>query len=405
MRTAVGAGVLGLLLAGSASAGGTALTQAIEAGEAALGLRYRFEHVRQEGYAEDARASTLRLRLGYETGSWRRWKAVAELDYVGEILFDEFDSGGGTSPDRIRYPLVADPEGADLNQLYAELVPAPGWRWRFGRQRILLDDQRFVGGVGWRQNEQTYDAVSVAATVLDRVELFYGFVANANRIFGDRVPAGDHRMATHLVNARIAIGGTIALTPYLYRIDNDDDPAASTSTAGVRIAGSRAFGAQTLEWVADVAHQRDAGGAPAEFETEYFRLDLRWRFPGGLDLGAGLESLGGRRDRPGGAFRTPLATLHAFQGWADQFTATPDAGVRDLFAKAWYMRGPWRLEAAWHDFSAESGGQDYGKELDLAAGRQLGDRYAVLLKAAFFDASGDAFRDTDKLWLMLTAAW
>ena len=134
---------------------------ALTTGKAHVNLRYRYERVDQDNFSENADASTLRFRLNYATGSWKRWTGFGEFDYIGEIFIDDFNSGAGTSPDRTQYPVVADPQGADLNQLYLDYQPGEKARLRFGRQRINLDNQRYVGGVGWRQNEQTYDGFNL----------------------------------------------------------------------------------------------------------------------------------------------------------------------------------------------------------------------------------------------------
>jgi len=95
--------------------------------------------------------------------------------------------------------------------------------------------------------------------------------------------------------------------------------------------------------------------------------------------------------------------LHAFQGWADQFLVTPDAGVDDLYATVKYAYAKWNLQLTYHDFAAQAGNAAWGSEIDVSGGRSFGDRYGVLLKAAFFDADDAPFVDVDKVWLMLTA--
>jgi hypothetical protein len=108
---------------------------------------------------------------------------------------------------------------------------------------------------------------------------------------------------------------------------------------------------------------------------------------------------------PGAAFRTPLATLHAFQGWADQFLVTPDSGVVDWYGSFSYKSKSWEWDAAYHHFSPEDGAGSFGRELDLSATRPLGDRYVLTFLAAFFDGRSPGFSDAMKAWLMLTAAW
>ncbi len=380
----------------------TDLATAITSGDAGLDLRYRYEFVDQDSFTEDASASTLRLRLNYKTGAWYHWSGFVEFDHVAEVLVDDFNSGMGTSGlNRARYPVVADPDGSDLNQLYLQYAPSDEWQARIGRQRILLDDQRFVGGVGWRQNEQTYDSLSVTYEGVESLQLFYAYVANVNRIFGSEVPAGDHDQDTHLLNANFKLNADWSVVGYAYLIDNDDAASFSTNTLGARLQGKFALGDGQAAVLADVARQSDAANAPASFDADYIRLQGTWG-KDALSLGIGYESLGSDN---GQGFRTPLATLHAFNGWADQFLATPATGLEDLYFKASYGIDAWNLQFVYHDFSAESGGGDYGSEIDLSAARTLGGRYTLLLKLAAFNADSTSYTDTTKAWLMLGAGF
>ena len=62
-----------------------------------------------------------------------------------------------TTNGKTTYPAVADPETYEINRLQLTNTRIPMTTVTLGRQRIVLDDQRFVGNVGWRQNEQTFD--------------------------------------------------------------------------------------------------------------------------------------------------------------------------------------------------------------------------------------------------------
>ncbi len=373
---------------------------AITDGKASLAFRYRYEFVDQDSFDDDAHASTLRLRLNYATAEYQGWSGLVEFDYVGELWPKDFNSGQGTSsPGRGQYPVVADPDGSDLNQLYLQYASGNDWRGRLGRQRILLDDQRFVGGVGWRQNEQTYDALNFKYDGLDRTSISYSYVAAVNRIFGSSVPAGKHDHNTHLLNARVDLDENFKVIGYAYLIDNDDASPASTDTFGLRIEGGLDLGAGKLALLGEVATQSDAGDNAASFDTDYYRLQAIWK--GGLwTAGLGYEVLGSDN---GQGFRTPLATLHAFNGWADQFLGTPPDGLEDLYFRLGAKVAKWSFEGRYHDFGAEATSEDYAREIDLVAKRPLGERYDLLLKAAFFDAKSANFEDVTKFWLMLSA--
>ena len=399
----LGLAAAGLALAGAAPAGEGNFAEAIGSGDAGIDLRYRYEFVDQQSFAEDAHASTLRLRLNYKTGTWGSgWSGFAEFDNIFEVILNDYNSGAGTSsPRRDAYPVVADPKGPDLNQLYLQYAPNDDWQARVGRQRILLDDHRYVGNVGWRQNEQTYDAFSVRYKGLAGADIFYSYVANANRIFGNEVPAGDHRQDTHLLNGSFKLNDAWKLIGYAYFIDNEDAPAFSTGTLGIRASGSIKAGESSINLLGELATQSDNANNPANFDTDYFRFQADWIIDT-ISFGAGFESLG---SDDGNAFRTPLATLHAFNGWADQFLATPPAGLDDLYLKLGFKPGNWNLQLIYHDFSAETGSGDFGSELDVSAQRKLGDRYGLLLKLADFRADDAPYVDTMKFWVMLTASY
>jgi hypothetical protein len=377
------------------------IADAVTSGEAHVGFRYRFENVDQDGFADDANASTVRLRLNYKTGSWQNWSGFVEFDYITELLFTDFNSLGGSSPERNRYPVVADPKGPDLNQLYLDYNPSGQSKLRLGRQRIILDNARFVGNVGWRQNPQTYDALGFTYTGWANTELFYSYVTTVRRIFGNDVPAGRHDNDTHLLNVKVKLSDDWDVIPYLYMIDNKDAAAFSTTTFGARLTGNIPVGDSKLNLVAELATQSDAANNPVSYDAEYFHVAATWPVNKSLTLGAAFESLGGDQSVAGASFRTPLATLHAFQGWADRFLATPGAGVDDFFVTAKYKYGVWNFTGVYHDFSAESGSADWGTELDLSVGRKISDRYGLLFKAAFYDADQHA-TDTNKFWIMFT---
>lgn len=384
--------------------GELSLAEALTSGQAKLAFRYRYEHVDQDGFAENANASTLRLRLNYQTGKWKNWSGFAEFDYVGEVLVNDFNSLSGSSPDRDQYPVVADGKGTDLNQLYLDYDWSDVSKLRFGRQRILLDNQRFVGGVGWRQNEQTYDGLSFNYKGWSNTDFFYSYIATVRRIFGNEVPAGRHDTDTHLLNAKVQLSDNWSVTPYLYDIDDKDVAAFSTTTLGARLAGGVAVGDGKLNFIAELATQSDTANNPVSYDAQYINLSAMWALKSGWTFGLGWESLGGDQNTAGSSFRTPLATLHLFQGWADKFLSTPDEGINDLILTVKYKSGKWNFTGVYHDLSAEAGSQDWGTEIDLSAGRSLGDRYGLLLKAALYDADQHA-TDTNKFWIMLTASY
>ena len=98
-------------------------------------------------------------------------------------------------------------------------------------------------------------------------------------------------------------------------------------------------------------------------------------------------------------FATPFATLHKFNGWADQFLVTPANGLEDAYASLaadlW-----WKIQAVvvYHDFSAEDGGEDFGSEWDAQVSRTFQEKYTVAVKYANFDTDSGTKPDVAKLW-------
>lgn len=378
------------------------LADAFKNGEAHVQFRYRFEFVDQDAFAEDAEASTLRGRINFKTDPWSGFYAFGEFDYITDVLWDDYNAGAGNTPDKIRYPVVADPTGPDLTQAYLAWQNDKGSVIKGGRQRIIFDNARFVGNVGWRQNEQTYDAAYVQHKAAG-FDVQLGYVWQVNRIFGRDVPAGEQDHSTSLVNLSRQFEGYGKLVGYFYDIDNEDAAAASNRTAGLRWTGNLKLSGKTVNYTLEYAHQNDAYDNPVDYSADYYRVDLSMEFAK-LTPSIGYESLGGDDSRAGASFQTPLATLHAFNGWADKFLATPPAGLNDLYLGLKGGLGTWTWSVIYHDFEAESGGTDFGSEVDASMTRRIGEEYGLLLKAAFFD--GDLvppYDDTTKLWVQFTA--
>lgn len=380
----------------------SSLASAVTSGKAGVNVRARYEMVDADNGLKDANALTTRLRLNYRTGEWQGWSAFAEYDHVFHLVRD-FDAGGGTTPAKAGvYQTVLDPKGSDLNQLYLDYSWSADWKLRAGRQLMNLDNQRFVGAVGWRQNEQTYDALSVTTAAIPRTSLMYAYVGQVRRITGQTSSSGSMNVDAHLLNAKVTLNDSWSVTPYFYYIDNQDAAATSTATFGARLAGNVAAGDSKIGLVAELATQSDAGNNPVSYDADYAHLGALWSMNNGLSVGLNYESLGTDSSNFQ-SFRTPLATLHAFQGWADMFLTTPGAGIDDFFATVKYKAGKWDLTGIYHDFSAQTGSADFGTEFDVSAGTKISESYSILFNGAFFSSDSLSYVDTNKFWIMFTA--
>ncbi len=378
------------------------LGEAFTQGKFGYSFRWRLETVDQDPLPHDATAAPLRARINYKTADLNGFSFKAEFDYIFDLGIDKSNAGGGNMPILPGYPVVADPEGEDLNQIYLQYKAAFGGQFRIGRQRIILDNARFVGNVGWRQNEQTYDAFSFNHKADNGLNIQYAYVDNVNRIFGEDVAAGDHSQNTHLLNLTYAFEGIGKLTGYYYDIDNEDVAGLSNTTWGVRFSGKTAADSLKFGYGFEYATQSDNANNPVTYDADYWRIDLSANFSAAT-VYAGYESLEGDSSKAGQAFRTPLATLHAFNGWADKFLGTPGAGLNDAFVGVKGKLGKWKWNLLYHDFSAQSGSADFGTEIDGSIARKFKENYGILFKVANFDTDSSSYGDTTKIWVQLTA--
>lgn len=374
--------------------------------------RYRYEYVDQKGPApitDNAHASTVRTNLGFKTGEYKDFQALLEAQFVGNIGANDFND---TTNSKTSYPVVADPDTAEINQAWLSWSGIPDTVIQAGRQGINIDNQRFIGTVGWRQNDQTFDSVVVTNSSLPNLNLLYSYIGNVNRIFGDDHPLGDLDTNTHIAHAAYKVTDWLTVTGYGYWLDLDLAPASSSKTFGARLTGDVPLSdSWSFFYEAEAATQSDHGNNPANYDEEYYRLS-----PGikghGWTFQAGYEELGGNGTN---AFQTPLATLHAFNGWADKFLTTPAAGLEDAYGKVSYKVsnvGQWvdgtALTAVYHNFNGNSSG-DFGSELDLSVGKSFalpdaGQPFKsvnVLVKYADYNADDAPFTDTQKAWLQV----
>ncbi len=364
-------------------------------------LRLRHEHVDDEAFADTADAATARLRLGLRGRFGEHWRALLE----GEGLANAGDNYNSGTNGRTTAPAVIDPEAAELNQAWVAWT-SPTVTATLGRQRLLFDNQRFdnqrwIGNVGWRQNEQTFDALSLEVHPTDAWTLRYAWLDKVHRVASDeaRDPlARERALSTHLLSGAWTHGRQ-QWTGYAWLHDDRDVATASTATWGARWTGTLERAPLTWGWTLEYARQRDHADNPLSFSHAYWRVEPSLQ-ASGVTWKLGHEHLGGDGRH---ALQTPLATLHAFNGWADKFLVTPARGLDDRYLA---VSGQWRTlawAAAWHDYRPDTsgGGVDrYGREWNLSLSRPLSKQWTGLLKAADYRAD-DFARDTRKLWVQL----
>jgi len=361
--------------------------------------RVRTERVDDDEFTRDARADTLRVRLGLLAGFGAGWSAL--LEGAGVASGDGAYNSGANG--HTAYPAVTDPSGSELNQAWLAWK-GDAFGAAVGRQRIQLDNQRWIGNSGWRQFEQTFDAVTTQWQPAADWTLRYDWLDRVYRVAGPdalNVLARARSLDTHLFNASYVRGGQ-QWTAYLYLHHDRDVVTASTATTGVRWTGTPPVSADGFGWVLEAAQQSDYAANPQHYTRSYWLLEPAYTFVG-ITGALGWEHLGGNGRN---AVQTPLATLHAFNGWDDQFLVTPANGLNDRYAtfNGKFGTSGWRGKLAWivsyHDYRSSHASIRYGSERDASLAFPFAKNLVGLVKAASYRADGFG-RDDTRFWLQL----
>lgn len=351
-----------------------------------LAGRLRYEYADEEG-RKDSNAFTLRNRAGIQADNAGGFSFLAELEHTwavfGEDGYLPFPGPGGT--------VIADPENLELNRLQigADLEDLES-KVTIGRQVIILDDARFIGDVGWRQNQQTYDAVRIETTSLGHLKLDYAYLWQVNRIFGEEAPSktlSRFKSDSHLFNLRFKEYESGRLTLFTYLLNFDEAPALSTQTFGARYNGSTAQSNKRsyiydFQWAIQQDYERNV----SDYSVQYLKLEGGVQFNEGVNCGLGYEVLG---DDNGVAFQAPLGTNHKFNGFADAFLTTPASGLNDFYT--WIggnLPGQLAGRLAFHHFLTNAHHVRLGNEVDVSLSHKWGEHASALFKAARLYGSG-----------------
>ena len=400
------------------------LMEAITAGKPMTNFRLRYEHVDDDvpAHTENADAWTLRSLIGWQTAPFHDFSVAAQIINVAQFNDDFYDSSNGVfgrsaavPSDKARFPVVADPDETDINQLFVEWTGLRNTKLRLGRQSVKLDNVRFIGNIEFRQVMQVFDGVALENKgLLPDTQIYLAHFAGLKQI------TTKYRSANvEIANLKYSLSPSESIVGYGYFIDWNGEvkatnPAPFNETASNRTLGLRADGAHAVnpDWkvlyTAEYAKQDDYRDGNDNIDAHYLKLG------GGAQFGTWyarvdhevLSSNDGRS-----AFQTPLGTNHLFQGWADLFLVTPNQGIKDTFVSFGGKVMDVQLTGEYHwinsdeDFTTPAGagtGDRYGKELDLAAAytyrKWMGKvEYARFQEDDVYSAARK--RDTEKLWL------
>ena len=387
-------------------------------GAVKIDLNYRYENADQEEVTNPllrgkpvpaakqprtANANTARLRLGLLSPVFHGLQGYAEYQGLYAMQSDYNSTLNG----KTGYTVIADPYVNELDQLWISYAGIPDTLIKGGRQVIKFDDDRFIGNVGWRQLQQTYDSVLIT----HNNQQLFGLTVNVGYIGNVKTfTSTTESIRAPILNVNYKMGDYGNLIAYGYWLgytDPDVNTAVltkSNQSYGLRLTNylkpgdtykiNDNFG---LVYTAEWSIQKDYINSPKDYTVN--RYNLMGGFTAyNFTVQGAMEQLNGLGQDQ--TFQTPLGTNHAFQGWADLFLVTPKDGIRDVFGTmiTTLDRGEVTLTGVYHNFYDDTGNIHYGKEWDFMATKKFGKHYSLLAKYAYYDAD-QYCTNTQKFWL------
>ena len=306
-------------------------------------------------------------------------------------------------------PNLVDPGLLELNRAQLQAKLGPQSYLTIGRQRLAIDDQRFIGRAAFRQNEQTFDGVHLSARTQQGITIQTGYFARVNPALGEDEDFGSFRGDSYYFNANLPSPiGRLGLFHYALDLETGprDNPTDhfSNQTTGFRYDGRWHADTFGLDIEGSYARQTEFANNPIVFDVNYWLAGAKV-FAGPFRAGFRVESLGSDGET-GEAFQAFAGSRHRFQGDADIFVITPKNGLRDTEVSATWAVG--RIgplsgvtaSARYHWFNAILNQADHGRELDLTI--SAGWRgFKTGLVFADYDAEFFA-EDTQRLYLSLS---
>lgn len=359
-------------------------------------IRARYEMADIDGY-DVSHALTTRERIGFKTAAWNGLSFVAEGEFT-QALIDDYSGGpgkgkntGGVDPFVKNNSFIFDPETNELNQLYIQYA-AFDTVVKIGRQQIVYDKSAFIGDVIWRQNEQTYDAVSITNKSIDGLTLNYAYIDQVNRILGSSA-SGIFKDATgdlHLFNGSYTGFKGLTLGGYVYLMDFDDSAAMKWNNSTYGLSAKGKLGG--IDLYGEVAYQ-DQAGDKNDKSAMYFHINATKSF-GTQSVTVGVEQLDA-------GFQTPLSTVHAFNGFADATDVRRVDGSHGGLTDTYITHVTpifWGIKWAnsLHFFGDNTIGTNLGFGFDSVLTKKFDDHFTVIAKLGYFDTNDKQYVSTTR---------
>lgn len=382
-----------------------------------LMFRPRYEYVDDHSSNKDANALTLRTSIGVQIGKIFQingLKAYIEATDVGALVDDY-------SPQKTGYATVADPDIARITEAYLSYTYNKT-TFLAGRMRVNLDDERFIGSVDWRQMPQTFGVIGIKDNTIKNLDILIAGIYERKGVTDalnmdwklDKMPIVLHGSYKFMPELKI--------TAYGYLLTD------VSNTYGLNVRGDIGLTKDVkFSYLGEYALQKDPYAKDnvtkkPKVDANFYRLEAKLSGYGFFGL-AGYERFQGADKGEDKGFTTPLATLHKWEGWADNFLGyianTDTFGLKDLYFTVGYTHKDYGTALiTYHKFDADKStgyegntlktisSKNFGSEVDLSYSVNLTKRLNFLAKGALYDgkkiAGSPSGNDLTKYWVQLS---
>jgi len=376
-------------------------------------IRPRYEGVDDgNSNTENANAFTARTKLKASANLLGVDGLSASVGIISVNNFGSHEYNWNTSDYRTdgkKYSTVMDPQYAMISNAAINYT-MDKTTLHAGRGQVNLDNQRFIGTVGWRQLERSYDSVFVANNSIKNLSVLAAWVYGYQGVVeGETVDTN-----TVLLHAAYTVMPALKITAYDYMIaSNGRSNDVGCDTYGLALTGKVKMNAISLNYRAEYAMQTDATmsihDGDRKANADYINLDVSGNFQGIL-AGVNYELQSGTENdsTANRTFSTPLGTNHKFNGWADQFLKTPKGGLQDMNLHIGYKaKGFGKVLAVYHQFTADKAMQaasgtgtsdDLGSEIDFLYANKIPGVNNLTGLAKYASYSGGDVKDATKAY-------
>jgi len=398
-------------------------------------FRPRYEYVDEHNNKKNANALTTRVAIGAQIDKIFQvpnLSAYLEATYVGALIDDYYPQKGTSANISENYATVADPDITRITEAYIK-YKFNKTSFIFGRTRLNLDDQRFIGSVDWRQMPQTFGIIGIQDNTINNLNILLAGIYERLAVTDsgnidwklDKMPI--------IFNISYKFIPQLKLTGYAYLLSakyQDGKTFNGGNTYGINATGDIQLSKDVkFSYLGEYAIQKDPYAKDGlatkpKIDADFYRVE--GKLSGyGFFATLGYERFQGADKGENAGFTTPFATLHAYEGWADKFlgyVATNMAyGLKDAYATIGYTHKDYgTLSLTYHKFDADKNqgyngttplaqltSKNFGNEIDVLYTVNLTKRLNFLAKGAWYNGKNSmpasiGKNDLTKYWIQLT---